>query len=69
MVSTKKSDEIIEQSMRGMRTGIPKEETYKKYGDAARIIEIRALGKHDAFDRVGVSEIPGGVAVMEGRFV
>lgn len=54
--------------MPGMRQGVTKEETYYKYGDAASKIETASLEKHGTVDRVGVSEIPGGVAVIEGIF-
>ena len=43
------------------RKGIPKEETYNKYWDAARGVEIEAIGKHGTFARMPVSEIPDGV--------
>ena len=46
--------------MPGMRKEIPKEETQNKYGDAARRIEIGAIGKHCTFIRVPFSEIPEG---------
>ena len=38
------SELILENEMPGMRKEIPKEETYNKYGDAARKIEIGQLG-------------------------
>ena len=39
------SEKILENEMPGMRKEIPKKETYNKYGDAARKIEIEAIGK------------------------
>ena len=39
----------MENDMPGTREEIPKEETYNKYGDAARKSEIWAIGKHGAF--------------------
>ena len=39
---------------------IPKEETYKKYGDASGGIEIGSIEKHGAFARMTFSEIPDG---------
>ena len=46
--------------MPGMRKVIPKQETYNKYGDSARKVEIEAIGKHGAFKRAPPSEIPDG---------
>ena len=46
--------------MPGIRKVIPKEETYNKYGDAARKIEIDAIEKRGTFIRVPVSEMPDG---------
>ena len=46
--------------MPGMRKEIPKEETYTKYGDAARKVEIESTEKHGAFSGVPFSEIPDG---------
>ena len=46
--------------MPGMRKEIPKEETYNKYGDAARKIEIEAIEKHGTFIRVPFEQIPSG---------
>ena len=40
------------------REAIQKEETYNKYGDAARKVEIEAIEKHGAFIRVPFSGIP-----------
>ena len=37
---------------------IPKEETYNKYGDVAREIEIGATAKHGDFARMPFSEVP-----------
>ena len=49
--------------MPGIRKVIPKEETYNKYVDEARKVEIEAIGKHGDFKRVPFSGIPdGGVA-------
>ena len=53
--------------MPGVRDEIPKE-THKKYGGAARKIEIGAIGKHGSFVRIPFSEIPDGGPAMEGRF-
>ena len=55
--------------MPGMRKEIPKEETYNKYGDAARKIEIEAIEKHGTFIRVPFEQIPSGESLIEGRFV
>ena len=52
-----------------MGKGIQKEETYSKYGDDAREIEIESLEKHGTYIRVGISEIPECRAVMEGGFL
>ena len=45
------SEIISENEMTGMRKEIPKAETYNKYGDAARKIEIEAIWKHLDFAR------------------
>ena len=55
--------------MPGAGKEIPKEETYNKFGDAARKIEIGAIGKHGTFARIPFAEIPNGASVIEGRFV
>ena len=47
--------------MPGMIKDTPKEETYNKYGNDARGIEIESLGKHGTCIRAGSSEIPGGL--------
>ena len=46
--------------MQGAREGIPKEETYNKYGDAARKIEIGEIGKQWGFYTAPFSGIPEG---------
>ena len=55
--------------MPGVGKEIPKGETYNKYGDAARRIEIEAVGKHGAFTRFPFGRIPIGASLIEGRFV
>ena len=50
-----RSGEIAEDEMPGMGGEIPKEETYNKYGDTSRKIEIGAIGKHGAFTRMPFS--------------
>ena len=52
------SELILENEMPGMGKEIPKEETYNKYGDAARKIEIEAIEKHGTFIRVPFDQIP-----------
>ena len=52
------SELILENEMPGMRKEIPKEETYNKYGGAARKIEIEAIEKHGTFIRVPFGQIP-----------
>ena len=53
-----------------MRKEIPKEETRNKYGDAARKIEIEAIGKHGAFIyEYFFSDIAEGEMVRECEFV
>ena len=42
-LSSSESGEISENEMPGMRKGIPKEETFVKYGDAAREVEIDSI--------------------------
>ena len=48
---------------------IPKEETYNKYGDAARRIEIASIEKHGTFAQIPFEQIPNGVSLIEGGFV
>ena len=60
-LSSSKMGEISENETPGMRKAIPKEETYRKYGDAPRNVEIEAIGKHGAFNRVPFSGIPDGI--------
>ena len=55
--------------MRGAVKGIPKGETYHKYGGAARKIEIGEIEKHGAFIRIPLGQIPTGESLFEGRFV
>ena len=54
------SEIIAENETTGMRKEIQKEETYNKYGYAARKIEIGAIGEHGAFIRIPFSGIPDG---------
>ena len=56
-MSSEKSEKINWPEMPGMRNDIHKAETYNKYGDDARKIEIASLGKHDTFIRVDSSGI------------
>ena len=42
---------------------------YNKHGAAARKIEIEAVEKHGAPDRISFSQIPNGGSLIEGRFV
>ena len=48
---------------------IPKEETYNKYGDSARKIEIGTIGGDVAFARIPFSEATAGASLIEGIFV
>ena len=59
---------ISENEMPGAMEEIPKEESYIKYGDTAREVEIGAIGKHGAFLQIHASGIPGGESLIEGRF-
>ena len=52
--------------MPGARKGIPKEETYKMYGDAARKGEIKSLLDHGALIRVARWGIPIGDVCING---
>ena len=63
------SEKIIEREMHGAGEAIQKEETYNKYGGAARRIEIEAIGEHGTFVRTLATEIPEGEVVIDGRFV
>ena len=54
--------------MRGMGKETPKEETYNKYGDADRKIEIEAIEKHGTFVRIPFGQVPIGESLIEGRF-
>ena len=46
------SEQILENEMPGMRIEIQKGDTYSKYGDAVRKIEIEAIEKHGTFARI-----------------
>ena len=46
--SSSKCEKISENETHGVRKEIPQEETFSKYGDAARKVEIEAIGKHGA---------------------
>ena len=63
------SELISGNEMRWARKEIPKEETYNKYGGAARKIEIEAIEKHGAFIRISPGQVPIGESLIEGRFV
>ena len=55
--------------MPGMRKEFPKEETYNKYGDAARKIEIGAIENTELLYESPFLEFRNGVTEREGRFV
>ena len=59
-MSSSNSGKISENEMPGMRKEIPKEETFNKYGGAAREVEIEAIGKRGFLRRIHLSEIPDG---------
>ena len=54
-------DEILGNEMPCMWGEIRKEETYNKYADTARKLEIDAIRQHGAFAMIHFSEIPDGV--------
>ena len=60
---------IPENEMPGMRKEIPKEETYNKYGDSARKIEIGAIGKRGTFIRIPFQKFRGRSAERRAIFV
>ena len=59
-MSSSGSEEISENDMPGMRKAIPKEETFNKYGDAARRVGTEAIEQHATFRRIPLSGIPDG---------
>ena len=54
--------------MHRIRYGAPKDETYNKYGDADRKVDIDSLEEHGNFARYDISEIPDGCAEFDGAF-
>ena len=64
-----KREEILENETPSIRQEIPKEETYDKYGDASRKIEIWAIGEHGGFARIHFTVIPQAVSLIAGIFV
>ena len=52
----------------GIGKGARRKKHILKYGDADRKIVIEALWKTGTVDRVGISELPAGVSVIEGGF-
>ena len=52
-----------------MRKEIPKEETFNKYGRAARRIEIAAFNEYGAIEEINESEMEKGHKLLRGRFV
>ena len=50
-LSRERIGEISENEMPGITEAIPIGETYNKYGDTARKVEIGAIGKHGGFSR------------------
>ena len=63
-----RSDQILENEIIGMMSGIPTEETQNKYGEAARGIEIGKIEKTENFTRIPFSEVPEGKIIREGEF-
>ena len=51
--------------MPGMGKEVPMGETYNKYGDAAREVEIVTVGKRGAIVGIPYYEIPEGGSVVE----
>ena len=64
-LASSKSEEILENEMPGMRKEMQKEETFSKYGYAARKVEIGDIEKHGTFRRVNFSGIPDGGSLVE----
>ena len=60
------SELISENEIHGMRKEIPKEETYNKYGGAARKIEIGRSKKHGTFIRIPFGRIRIDESLIEG---
>ena len=46
-----------------------KDETYNKYGDSERKVEIDPMVGHGSYARFDISAIPRDCAVIGGRFV
>ena len=51
-------ERILENEMHGAGKEIPKEETYSKYGDAARKIEIGAIGNMALLPEFPLAKFP-----------
>ena len=64
-----RSVEIAANEMPGMRKEMPIGETFSKYGDSARRVEIESIEKHGTFIGIHLSEIPDVGSLIEGRFV
>ena len=60
---------IIENGFPGMRKEIPEAETFNKYGDAARAIELQEFRSREAVKPVHISQVPRGAKFVTGRFV
>ena len=63
------TEKILEEEFPKMRKEIPKEETFNKYGRAARQIEIAAFNEYGAIEEINESEMAQGHKLLRGRFV
>ena len=68
-LSRSSSEEILENEMPVARKGIPKEETFNKYGGADGKVGIDAIGKHGTVRGDAFLGHSGGGSLIEGRFV
>ena len=60
------TEKILEDEFPKMRKEVPKEETFNKYGKAARQIEIAAFNEYGAIEEINESEMPQGYKLLRG---
>ena len=60
---------IIENEYPGMRKEIPENETFNKYGNAARLIELAEFENRGAVEVISKENVPYVAKFVTGRFV